>query len=137
MAQSNQVIAYNFFSQGYGISSSYSPGLTSSSGRETSNLTGLNSSNGTIGSDVIAPSAAVTSLSSLRGNIPSHFVDEGQKRCIDLENRYCMIILSLLLVFAYIKYVYMLLISSPFQAKRLPILLTRIRQLLGIPHHQQ
>ena len=52
---------------GYGISSSYSPSLTSSGLREASSLSGLHSSNGTIGSDVIAPSAAVTSLSSLKG----------------------------------------------------------------------
>ena len=54
---------------GYGISSSYSPSLTSSGVREASNLSGLHSSNGTIGSDVIAPSAAVTSLSSLKGKL--------------------------------------------------------------------
>ena len=51
----------------YGISSSYSPSLTSSGVRETSNLSGLRPSNGTIGSDAIAPSAAVTSLSNLTG----------------------------------------------------------------------
>ena len=52
---------------GYGISSSYSSSLTSSGVRDASSLSGLNSSNGTIGRDVIAPSDAVTSLSSQKG----------------------------------------------------------------------
>ena len=86
-------IFYRFI--GYGISSSYSSSLTSSGVRDASSLSGLNSSNGTIGRDVIAPSDAVTSLSSQKGK-DSELLLFQDSYALSNNHKYCLPIISLI-----------------------------------------